>query len=52
MWTIETQKLELYSIKQKDDQIAILQDQLHEVQKHLKELATRKWSGLIQMDKE
>jgi len=39
--TIETQKLELDSIKQKDDQIAILQDQLHEVQKHLKELASR-----------
>lgn len=39
--TIENQKSRLDSLENKDHQIAILQEQLHEVQKHLKELAKR-----------
>jgi hypothetical protein len=38
---IQNQQSELERIREKDEQITTLQEQLLEVQKHLKELATR-----------
>ena len=38
---IQNQQSELERIREKDEQITTLQEQLHEVQKHLKELASR-----------